>query len=468
MTPAMDPTRRPVMLVSLPESGLLNPLTVLAGELARRGVEDILFATDEPRRAEIESLSAVSKVEFVSLGGVVPEMSAVTWDDRTYDAVMRQPPGKAFRALLRLSFSPASYAAKYRSFEAVVAEHRPALLVLDVMCEFAIDVAITKGIPYVLSSPFLPSNLLSASAPFARSYTPRSYPTPRTGLPHRMTLRQKIANRTFLVNTTVRAFLGREMTRRLKEYKRVRTELGVSPKANVGLSRVDHAVGVLCYSVPEIDYPFPIPSTVHLVGAMVPPLPQAVDGGAVKDWLDEQTSVVYQAFGTLTRLDADEVRAFVEVARRLAERGHQVLWKLPEEQQRHLPPEGELPRNLRIESWLPSQLDVLAHPNVTVFFNHCGSNGFHEGLYFGKPQVMRPLFVDCHDQAIRGQDAGVGLPVHSTGVDTDDVTEKLLRVLSEPRFLERAEHFAALLRAAGGRRAAADVIENLLPLARRP
>lgn len=454
------------MLVSLPESGLLNPMAVLAGELARRGVDDILFATDEPRRAEIESLSSVSKVEFVSLGGVVTEMSAVSWDDTTFDSVMRQPPGKAFRTLLRYTFSPSNYARKYRAFEAVVAEHRPALLVIDVMCDFAIDVAITRAIPYVVSSPFLPSNLLSGAAPFARSYPPPGFPKPRSGLPYRMTLRQKIANRLFPLNAVL-AFAGREMTARLREYKRVRAELGVSPKADVGLSRVDNAVGSLCYSVPELDYPFSIPPTVHLVGAMIPPLPQA-ENGAVTDWLDAQNSVVYQAFGTLTRLNAEEVRAFVEVARRLADRGHQVLWKLPEDGQRHLPPAAELPPGLRVESWLPSQLDVLAHPNVKAFFNHCGGNGFHEGLYFGKPLVMRPLFVDCHDQAVRGLDAGVGLSVRSTGVNVDDVTAKVLRVLTEPRFTERAEHFASLQHAAGGRGAAADVVENLLLPARQP
>lgn len=455
------------MLVSLPESGLLNPMTVLASELARRGVDDILFATDEPRRAEIEALSSVSKVEFVSLGGVVTEMSAVSWDDETFDSVMRQPPGKAFRTLLRYSFSPSNYAEKYRAFDAVVTEHRPALLVIDVMCDFALDVAITRAIPYVVSSPFLPSNLLSSAAPFGKSYPPPGYPKPRSGLPYRMTFRQKIANRLFPLNSVL-AFAGKEMTARLKEYKRVRAELGVSPKANVGLSRIDNAVGSLCYSVPEIDYPFEIPPTVHLVGAMIPPLPQADDGGAVTEWLDTQPSVVYQAFGTLTRLDATEVRGFVEVARRLAGQGHQVLWKLPEEQQRHLPPAAELPPNLRVESWLPSQLDVLAHPNVKVFFNHCGSNGFHEGLYFGKPLLMRPLFVDCHDQAVRGIDLGVGLSVSATGVDVDDVTEKLLRVLREPGFQARAEHFAAAQHAAGGRQAAADVIENILSPVRQP
>lgn len=455
------------MLVSLPESGLMNPLTVLAGELARRGVDDILFATDEPRRAEIEALSSTSKVEFVSLGNVLSEMSAVTWDDETYDAVMRQPPGRSFRALFKRTFNPSGYAGKYRAFEAVLAEHRPAVLVIDVMCQFAIDAAVTKGIPYLLSSPFLPSNLLSASAPFQRSYTPRSFPTPRSGLPYRMTLRQKAANRLFRAGA-VTAALDRRMVERLKEDKRIRAELGVSPKAGIGVARLDHAEGVLCYSVPELDYPLRIPPKMHLVGAMVPPLPQAPDGGDVTAWLDAQTSVVYQAFGTLTRLTAAEVRAFVQVARRLEGEGHQVLWKLPEEQQQLLPPRDELPGNLRIESWLPSQLDVLAHPHVKLFFNHCGGNAFHEGLYFGKPQVLRPLWVDCHDQAIRGHDVGIGLPVHPRTVDAGDVGDTLLRVLDEPQFRERAAHFATLQRAGGGREAAADIIEDLPQLARQP
>jgi UDP:flavonoid glycosyltransferase YjiC (YdhE family) len=64
--------------------------------------------------------------------------------------------------------------------------------------------------------------------------------------------------------------------------------------------------------------------------------------------------------------------------------------------------------NLRIESWLPSQLDVLAHPHVTLFFNHSGTDAYHEGLYFGKPQVMRPLWMDCHDIATRSRDLGIG------------------------------------------------------------
>ncbi|WP_374206261.1 hypothetical protein [Streptomyces roseoverticillatus] len=64
-----------------------------------------------------------------------------------------------------------------------------------------------------------------------------------------------------------------------------------------------------------------------------------------------------------------------------------------------------------VESWVPSQHDVLAHPNVKVFFTHGGGNGFNEGVYFGKPLVVRPLWVDCFDQAVRGRDFGISLPL---------------------------------------------------------
>ena len=87
------------MLVGMPASGLLNPLLVLAGELARRGVGDLVFATDAPRRDEVEALAAASKVQFVPLGEVLPELSPVGWDDRTYRAAMQRSRFKALRAL---------------------------------------------------------------------------------------------------------------------------------------------------------------------------------------------------------------------------------------------------------------------------------------------------------------------------------------------------------------------------------
>lgn len=102
---------------------------------------------------------------------------------------------------------------------------------------------------------------------------------------------------------------------------------------------------------------------------------------------------------------------------------------------------------------------MLAHPSVKLFFNHGGGNAFHEGLYFGKPQVIRPLWVDCYDQAVRGVDSGVSLTVNDPQtIDVDDVIDKITQVLGNPAFRERAEFFAKVQHEAGGVRAAADLI----------
>ncbi|MFE7608461.1 glycosyltransferase [Streptomyces celluloflavus] len=460
----MESIRRPILFVSYAESGLLNPLLVLAGELSRRGVEDLWFATDENRRADIKALNAGTPVEFASLGGTVSEMSAVTWDDETYREVTQRSRFKAHRAVIRHSFAPRSRVEKYRALAAVVAEVRPALMVIESMCQFGYELAITEGIPFVLGVPFVPSNVLTSHVPFAKSYTPPGFPVPHSGLPGDMNFAQRMTNQLFKWRT-MGMFTAPAMRKKVAEDVAVRTELGIAPEARGMMARIDAAEMVLCYSVPELDYPFPVPGSMRLVGPMVPPLPQSPDDDGLSEWLDDQDSVIYMGFGTITRLTREQVAALIEVTRRLADR-HQVLWKLPTEQQELLPPRETLPGNLRIESWVPSQLDVLGHPSVKVFFTHAGGNGFHEGLYFGKPLVVRPLWVDCDDQAVRGQDFGVSLTLdRPETLDADDVTDKLTRVLDDPAFRERAEHFAALLRAAGGRSTAADLLLGLPALA---
>ncbi|AXE24206.1 glycosyltransferase [Streptomyces globosus] len=457
----MSTTQRPVLFVSLPESGLVNPLLVLAAELSRRRVPDLWFATDEPRRADVERLGEGSAVEFASLGEVFPELSAVSWPDEVYREVTQSSRFKAHRAVIRQSYRPELQAEKFRRLNSLVEKINPALMVIDCVASFGVDVALARNIPFALSVPFLPSNVLTSLNPFGPSGTPRDFPVPHSGLPYPMNFSQRVRNELFKYRT-LGMFFHPAMGRVLSEDARLRKELGL-PKPNP-MTRVDRAEVVLCNSVAELDYPFTVPDRMKLVGAMVPPLPEAPHGeddGGLGDWLDARDSVVYMGFGTITRLTREEVASLVEVARRMQDR-HHFLWRLPQEQQHLLPAAGTLPGNLRIESWLPSQLDVLAHPNVRLFFTHGGGNGFNEGMYFGKPMVVRPLWVDCYDQAVRGQDFGLSLTLdRPRDVDPDDVVDKLTRVLDDPRFRERAERIAGLHRAAGGRRAAADLLLGL-------
>jgi len=177
---------------------------------------------------------------------------------------------------------------------------------------------------------------------------------------------------------------------------------------------------------------------------------------AVTEWLDAHPSVVYVAFGSVTRMTADQVRSLVELARRLGD-DHGLLWVLHRDQQRLLP--AELPANLKVVPWVHSQLGVLEHPHVRAFFTHGGSNSIHESLYFGVPVLVRPTLVDQFDHAVRAVDTGIGLTVERPDrIDVDDTHGRLLRLLHEPGFADRAREIGQVQRSAGGLRVAGDAV----------
>jgi polyene glycosyltransferase len=224
----------------------------------------------------------------------------------------------------------------------------------------------------------------------------------------------------------------------------------------------DDAVAVLAQSVFGIEYPFPnVPENVRMLGTLIPrDIDTAVADEDLARWLDTNESVVYAAFGTLMRPTPRQVRTILDTAARLGPK-HHVLWKLPRSH-RHLLPDA-LPPNLRVESWIPSQHAVLAHPHVKVFFNHGGCNAVHEGLYFGKPLLVMPFWMDNLDAAPRVIDSGAGLAVpRAYSPDSDDLVARLTRLLDEPAFRSRAEYWSGELRAAGGVMAAADEVTRAL------
>jgi polyene glycosyltransferase len=449
----MHSTAHPIVFVSSAGSGVLNPMLVLAGELARRGVADLWFATDEHRRTEVDAITGGSTVTFASLGEEIPELSPTSWDEDTYRQITQRSTWKALRATALHTLEPSLRPDKHLRLDAIVQRVRPALLVVDRVSAFAARLAIARGIPYVVAGPFMPSNVLFPQVP-------KGFPVPNTGFGLRMTSAQRVANRLFPLRT-LGLLRHPRIVRALARFVRARKRLGIPARTGRPTALADNAELILCYIAPEVDYPIPLPAKLHTLGAMIPPLPEApgADTGLAA-WLDAHDSIVYIGLGTIARLTPQHVATLIDAARRLAD--HQVLWKLPRAQHALLPPANQLPPNLRIESWLPSQLDVLAHPNVKVFVNHAGGGSFHEGLFFGKPMVLYPLWVDCHDQAVRGADAGVSLTLaRGERLDLDDVVHTIRRVLTEDSFRERAEHFRRLQLDAGGRHAAADAILGL-------
>ncbi|RKN04699.1 glycosyltransferase [Streptomyces radicis] len=445
-----DHTPGAVLFCSISSRGQLNPLLTIAKELAARGRSDLWFASDATVRPDVEALGGESPIRFVDLGAPIRRVTPSLWDDAAYAATTSPSRWRGYVAFIRETLDVESFTEKYRALDAEVARVRPSLMVVDAATVYGIEVAMTRGIPFVLSVPYPLSGLFLPRLP-------KSYPTPFSGLPRDMTRGQRIRNRLFRARFLTLPF-QRGVAKQAMAFVESRKKLGiVNPTGDVG-ARIDAATAIFAYSVFGLEYPFPVPDKVRMLGAVVPPLPEAPGDDGLRRWLDERESVVFMNFGTIARPSAAQITALVEVARRLGP-DRAVLWKLSEAQRELLPPERLLPDNLRIESWVSSQFDVLAHPHVRAFVCHGGGNSVSEGLSFGKPMVVLPLWLDCHDLAVRVADSGAGLAVPDTGLaDAAAIGDRLARVLDEPGFTERALSVGRSLREAGGAPRAAELI----------
>ncbi|ROO60642.1 polyene glycosyltransferase [Micromonospora sp. Llam0] len=445
------PSPRPIMFASSSHSGQLNPLLTIAAEMSRRGEPDLWFSVDAEARHRVESATIGSPLRYLP-GADTP----VRIDGELYAAMARGPRTTAGVAALARTMRTADATAQvYQRTLDHIDRVNPRLMVIDVMNLGALDAATTAGVPFVLSVPYPVSAVYLSRLPW-------NYPTPTSGLPRRLTGTQKLTNALFRVRlhlALLRAVAGPTRRRRTLRL------------ANASGDPAKHAVAaaaVFGYTVFGLEYPFPAPDHLHLLGAIVP---TDVTGpgqpvGELTAWLDQHPSVVYVGLGTLATLSTAQLDAFAEALDRIGPR-HRVLWKLPADQRAALT--KPLPPHVRTEEWIPSQLAVLAHPHVRAFVCHGGANGFHEGVHFGQPMLLTPFWLDCYDIAARAVDAGVGLALDDPPtVDPDEVAGKLLRLLSEDGFRQRSRYWGEQSRRAGGAERAADLLRELADRDERP
>ncbi|XP_047088368.1 UDP-glycosyltransferase 91C1-like [Lolium rigidum] len=172
--------------------------------------------------------------------------------------------------------------------------------------------------------------------------------------------------------------------------------------------------------------PESFPQLATLGGKPVVPLgllPPSPEGGrgvskdgedATVRWLDAQPakSVVYVALGSEVPLRTEQVH---ELALGLELAGTRFLWALRKPggvtDADVLPPgfeERTRGCGLVVTGWVP-QISVLAHGAVGAFLTHCGWNSTIEGLLFGHPLIMLPIFGDQGPNArlMEGRQVGV-------------------------------------------------------------
>jgi polyene glycosyltransferase len=365
----MNGSDGPILFASTAHAGQINPLLSIAGELSRRGVTGLWFASTDNRRVDIEGSATGSPIHFISCG-INDRTKELVEDPAVYAALAQQGPmtTEGFLQAMRWMFEPERLTVEYQRMLAYIDHVQPRLMVIDISTISALDAAMTRRIPFIISVPSTPSALFIRRLPW-------DYPALGSGLPRQMSTKQKLANfwyrlRLQIVMVTrfpLFCFAGRRIAMRI-----------ANPFGSLA-QYSDAATAIFCYSVFGLEYPFPVPRHLRLLGAMVPSgSPTTQDSkDELSRWLDSHPSVIYVGLGTLVRLSHVQITALIAAFRRLGP-NHHILWKLPDSQQPFLPPGELLPTNVRIEHWIPSQLGVLAHPNVRVFLTHGGGKGFHE------------------------------------------------------------------------------------------
>jgi UDP:flavonoid glycosyltransferase YjiC (YdhE family) len=214
---------------------------------------------------------------------------------------------------------------------------------------------------------------------------------------------------------------------------------------------------ILVDSAFGLEYPRPLPPTIQMVGPMFPrstrPLPEALDR-----WLSDGPPVVYVNLGTIARPWPGLVE---RLGLGLASSEFRVLWVLPTDLEWMLP--EPRPASMRVVPWVPTQLGVLAHPNVRAFVSHCGVNSVHESIRGDTPVVGIPLFAAQGDMAQRVEDARIGSRLDKHRFRPEELHARVRHALDATDYRAHMMGLRASFELAGGAARAADLVASALP-----
>ena len=124
---------------------------------------------------------------------------------------------------------------------------------------------------------------------------------------------------------------------------------------------------------------------------------------------------------------------------------------------------ARLSRHARVHAFVP-QAQVLAETDVAVL--HGGLNTVLDALAQGVPVVVLPLAFEQSAIAARVKRAGAGRVAKAWKAGTGRLTRLIGDVLREPPYAEAAARLRDEIRAAGGVKRAADIVEHVVTTGR--
>lgn len=118
---------------------------------------------------------------------------------------------------------------------------------------------------------------------------------------------------------------------------------------------------------------------------------------------------------------------------------------------------GPLPPHIEVHDWLPHPA-VLPYADVLVC--HAGMGSLMEALYHGTPVVAVPRAHELDLSAARLAECGVGRALPRTALDATTLARTVTDLLDDPRTPAALTAMRTAVRAAGGARRAADLVER--------
>uniref|UniRef100_A0A336M4N9 CSON008881 protein n=1 Tax=Culicoides sonorensis TaxID=179676 RepID=A0A336M4N9_CULSO len=187
---------------------------------------------------------------------------------------------------------------------------------------------------------------------------------------------------------------------------------------------------------PSIDFPEPLsPNTIPVGGLQIKegkPLPIEQENFIKAG----KKGAILFSLGTMIQselLGPENIKMFLNAFGQLPE--YNFLWKL---QADAIPKEVKIPKNVMTSPWI-SQNDVLANPNVKLFFTHGGLLSTHEASWHGVPMLGLPFHADQFINLGKGKALGISESIDFAQLSTQYIRDNLLKVLNNPSYAKKAK-----------------------------
>lgn len=141
---------------------------------------------------------------------------------------------------------------------------------------------------------------------------------------------------------------------------------------------------------------------------------------------DKPGKLIYVSIGSFISADLFLMKRLIEI---LGKSRHRfIISKGP------LADQYSLPDNMWGEDFL-AQVEIL--PLVDLVITHGGNNTINEILYFGKPSIVLPIFVDQFDNAQRMQEKGFGIRLNPYSCSENELLDAIENLLADQKLSER-------------------------------